>query len=255
MGNKPLAYPSDIVFVYDGTLVGFYNCVFESVYSRKIPCVIYTEDTREMSLMSEINIISDEEKADRVRASLKNLSLRAFELVEKVFLSNLKEKEIKLLHFLLFAYKEGGKVTKMLGHELVNPLLKAERLLLHEAHLFTGFARFSDYDGVLVATISPKNFVLPFFAKHFVGRYSQEEFLIFDDVHKAALVYRNKKVEIIPIDKLELKEITEKEKKYQELWKRFYNTIAIEERENPRCRMTHMPKRYWKNMTEMREFL
>ena len=32
--------------------------------------------------------------------------------------------------------------------------------------------------------------------------------------------------------------------------RRFYDTIAIRERENPRCRMTHMPKRYWGTMTE-----
>jgi hypothetical protein len=29
--------------------------------------------------------------------------------------------------------------------------------------------------------------------------------------------------------------------------------VAIEGRENPRCRMTHMPKRYWENMVEMQE--
>ena len=30
-------------------------------------------------------------------------------------------------------------------------------------------------------------------------------------------------------------------------------TIAIEDRYNPKCRMTHMPKRYWENMTEFLE--
>lgn len=42
----------------------------------------------------------------------------------------------------------------------------------------------------------------------------------------------------------------EAEARYRLLWKRFYDTIAIRERENPRCRMTHMPKRYWGTMTE-----
>ena len=37
---------------------------------------------------------------------------------------------------------------------------------------------------------------------------------------------------------------------YRRLWRRFYDTIAIEERRNPKCRMTHMPKRYWNTMTE-----
>ena len=43
---------------------------------------------------------------------------------------------------------------------------------------------------------------------------------------------------------------TRRRARYRLLWKRFYDTIAIRERENPRCRMTHMPKRYWNTMTE-----
>lgn len=37
------------------------------------------------------------------------------------------------------------------------------------------------------------------------------------------------------------------------LWKRFYDTIAIKERLNPKCRMTQMPQRYWKTMTEFQD--
>ena len=45
------------------------------------------------------------------------------------------------------------------------------------------------------------------------------------------------------------------ELRYRVLWKRFYKTIAIAARENPRCRMTHCPKRYWENMLEMEDEL
>ena len=34
------------------------------------------------------------------------------------------------------------------------------------------------------------------------------------------------------------------------MWRSFYHTISIEGRYNPNCRMTHMPKRYWGDMTE-----
>ncbi|WP_419185499.1 DUF4130 domain-containing protein [Clostridium phoceensis] len=37
---------------------------------------------------------------------------------------------------------------------------------------------------------------------------------------------------------------------YRRLWRRFYDPTAIRERENPRCRMTNMPKRFWGTMTE-----
>jgi hypothetical protein len=37
----------------------------------------------------------------------------------------------------------------------------------------------------------------------------------------------------------------------QRLWKNFYDTIAIKERFNPKCRMNFMPKRVWANLPEM----
>ena len=40
------------------------------------------------------------------------------------------------------------------------------------------------------------------------------------------------------------------ELQYRRMWRKFYDTIAIAGRENPKCRMSHMPKRYWDNMTE-----
>ena len=39
---------------------------------------------------------------------------------------------------------------------------------------------------------------------------------------------------------------------YRQLWRRFYDAVAIRERENPRLRMSRMPKRYWSQMTELR---
>ena len=47
-----------------------------------------------------------------------------------------------------------------------------------------------------------------------------------------------------------LEEPDETERQFRALWKQFYHTIGIEGRYNPKCRMTHMPKRYWENMTE-----
>ena len=38
---------------------------------------------------------------------------------------------------------------------------------------------------------------------------------------------------------------------WQKLWKRFFDAVTIEQRRNERCQMTHAPKRYWKDMSEM----
>ena len=245
--------PADSVYLYDGTLAGFYCCVFESVYQRELPLAIETPNGTPR-LFAPKYIENNPDKAHRVRESLvKKISKRAEELVEIVFLSCLPEKELNLLRFLLFGYEEGGKAVNMLGHPLVAPILAAERHLLGEAHLWKGFLRFADYNGRLAATINPKNFVLPFIANHFCMRYSQEDFLIFDSTHQAALIYENKQRQLIHLENLQLPPIDEDEQEYQALWKRFYDTVAIKARTNPRCRMILMPKRYWKHMPEMQD--
>ena len=62
-------------------------------------------------------------------------------------------------------------------------------------------------------------------------------------------------VELVPVtshleDAFALPPIEDSEKAYRTLWQCFYQTIAIEARENPKCRLTHMPRRFWHNMTE-----
>jgi hypothetical protein len=55
------------------------------------------------------------------------------------------------------------------------------------------------------------------------------------------------------MENLHLNAPSERELMFRALWRRFYETIAIEGRRNERCRMSHMPKRYWGNMTEFQE--
>jgi len=248
--------PCNLIHLYDGTLDGFFCCVYECVYSGQLPFDIVPEEEAQPSLMAQQFIATDPEKAKRVRQSIpKKISSDALELIQTVYLSCLPQKEIAMLRFLILGYREGQRTLSMLGNPEVATLFNAQRHLLSEQHLLTGFIRFSDYDGVLAATITPKNFVLPFLRGHFIGRYPNEDFMIFDKTHHAALIYQNKKSQIVALENIDFPQVSEAEEKYRALWKRFYKTVAIEARENPRCRMTHMPKRYWENMLEVQDEL
>ncbi len=243
-------------YLYDGSWKGFFCCVFESVYQRELPIAIWPHSEAQPSLYLQKEIATEEEKFRRVLRSVpKKISPRAEELLHNVFLSCLPEKEMAMLRFLRLGYKEGSRTPWMFGHPDVEPLLAAEKHQMGEVHLLRGFIRFSDSGGKLVAAISPKNFVLPYLAEHFVGRFSQEDFLIYDKTHGAALIYEGGVQSLVPLSGLELDAADESEELYRGLWKCFYNTVSIEERENPRCRMGHMPKRYWENMLEVKDLL
>lgn len=251
-----LALPSNVAYLYDGGLKGFYTCVYESVYSRELPLHITPEALAQPTLLPQRWIETDAKKADRVRAALsQKIDPRARELVETVFLSCLPEKELPLLRFLLAAFRDGRIALRRLDDPDVATLMKAERHLLGEAHLLKGFIRFSDVEGKLIATIRPKNFVLPFLAEHFAMRLSEELFMIYDRTNRAALTHKRGRVRIMPMEEPPSFEADAEEKQYRSLWKQFYNTISIKSRENHRCRMGHMPKRYWTEMFEMQELV
>ena len=255
-GYKIIVNPTDVIYVYDGSFLGFLCCVHESFYSKEMPANIVSTAKFEPSLYTQRLIATDEAKAGDVWESIeKNISSRVLELTKHVFLCFHENKELKLLKFLVTAFRVGPKVPNMLGAEEVSEVLSMERHMLGERHKLVGFVRFADYGDMLCAVISPKNFVLPLLAEHFVSRFPNENFMIYDKTYKAALIYRDKKLDIAAIEEIELASEPEEELHYQNLWKNFYKTIGIKERLNPRCRMSHMPKRYWENMVEMKEFL
>ena len=83
--------------------------------------------------------------------------------------------------------------------------------------------------------------------------YYNETFFIYDRTHREVLLYSAGKSAITPLEQFEMAKPNTQEASYRLLWKRFYDTIAIKERENPRCRMTNMPKRFWNTMTEFQD--
>ena len=137
-----------------------------------------------------------------------------------------------------------------LTDERVFTLNRAVKYLTGEAHLLKGFIRFSDQNGVLTAEIEPRNRVLPLLRAHFCARYPSEAFIIYDRTHREALFYRPGQWAIIPLEDFRVAGPDKDERDWRALWRQFYRTVSIEGRYNPRCRMTHMPKRYWGCMTE-----
>lgn len=242
---------SNVIYRYDGSFDGLLCCVFESYEQKEIPMDILQPDTPQTMLFPVKEIKTDLQKSNRVLASIpKKIGVSALDFVRRAFLTCLAQKELYILLFLRMGYRYGPSVMSMLTDDVVNTLFKAVRHLDKESELLRGFLRFSVFNNVLVAEMEPKNYVLPLLLQHFCERYPEERFLIYDKTHGMALVYRPYQSAVIPIEDLELPEPDEKEQSFRELWRLFYDTIEVQGRHNPRCRMSHMPKRYWKYMTE-----
>ena len=249
-----MSYRTDIAYLYDGSFDGLLSCVYESYYQKELPSMIFSHNEDQATLFPIKEIFTDHSHAQRVEDSIReSISGEALHLVRMCYFSVMEHREVAILNFLRMGYKIGPSVTSMLADDTVDIIVKTARTVSRESMYYKEFLRFSDYNGSLVAIIDPKNFVLPMIVDHYCDRFPSEQFLIYDETHKHAFVYMNFEAKIIPLEHIELPTACEKEEKYRTLWKQFYNTIAIESRINPKLRMSNMPKRYWKHLTEFQD--
>lgn len=246
--SEPIAY------CYDGSFDGLLCCVFESYEKNELPMDVLQESMPLPLLLPVKAIETNMERAKRVQKSIpKKMGYQALYFLRRAFMTCHPKKDLLILQFMRLGYRYGASVMNRLTDEPVHALFGAVKHLDNEAHLLKGFIRFSDANGVLVAKIEPKNIVLPLIARHFCERYPEERFLIFDKTNGMVLLYENRSMTICSVDEFEQPSPGKEEQKFRELWRLFYKTIEIKERRNPRCRMSHMPKRYWNCMTEFAE--
>lgn len=239
----------DILYVYDGTFEGFLCCVFMS-YTEKENPVDITPDVETISLFPVRTVITQTEHSQRIYRSIYKISPKACRLLRQAFLTHMIEKELVLYRFIRRLYRCGAPLLSNLTEETYLPIRKALRNLYTETEHYRGFVRFSEFNGVLGSEIEPNNRVLPMLRHHFCSRYHNETFFIYDRTHCESLFYAAGTSRIVPLQDFQMAAPDAEEASFRLLWKRFYDTVAIRERDNPRCRMSFMPKRHWKYMTE-----
>lgn len=239
---------ANLIYSCEESLAGILCCVYESYTRKEIPEQIIADGTP--SFIAPWQVPLDEAHARRVWMSLERMGGEVADWVEDCWYSCIDDRLDLIFRFIRLVYEKGRETVMMLDHEIVSRVWGGVLFIRREAHQLMGFVRFSDYDGVLVSVIEPKSMVLPLLRGHFTDRYLEECFMIYDRVHNMALVYRPYESVIRPVEDLQLPAPDEKEAAFRAMWKQYYFTAGIKERQNERCRMNHMPKRFWNCMTE-----
>lgn len=148
----------------------------------------------------------------------------------------------------IYLSKKNSKIYKDLTQEDIIKLYQAEKAFFRERHRFLGLLRFIELpDKTLVATFKPKYNVLPKLYSHFLRRFINENFIIFDALRNLVFFYRNKKGRLVFVEGLEL-EINYEVDPLVRLWKKYFDSIAVSERINLERQRQRLPLRF-------REFL
>ena len=209
------------------------TCVFASYAHREGAHELSTPEDGRISLWPERTVDTDEARAQRVyRPLAPRLGQEGRRLAVYGFLTCLEERELHLWRFLRLGYDRGRGWCGISTDDRVAVLTRAVGHLTGEAHLLKGFTRFSEQEGVLVGKL-PQNRVLPLLRPHFCARYPEESFVLYDRTHREALFYRPRRWAIVPLEAFRAAAPGREEQDFRRLWRRFYDTIAIEGRENP----------------------
>ncbi len=247
--------------IYDGTFEGFLSCVFY-VFEYKLKDVsIQNEYVHQNGLFSENEtIITNIKKSDRVWSGLKKkASTLTSTKIYYAFLSEQEGIENTLLNYIQYIFKHQQKVDTDFTHPSVLKTSTIAKNVSREKHRMEAFVRFKlTKDNIYFANIAPDFNVLPLIAKHFKNRYADQKWVIYDIKRNYGLYYDLQDLDFINLDfpknfdfsKTSADFFAEEEFEFQKLWKDYFDSTNIKERKNMKLHIRHIPKRYWKYLSE-----
>ena len=244
-----------LTYAYDGTLEGFLCCVFDAYVQHEQPDEIAPTTGLQYRLEQRRHVVcTSKQHWQRVQCGIQQkLGWLAWEKVRACFCATRKGKELLLYRYLVHGFSKGKAALSDLSHERVLPIENLYQEVGREVQRMMMFARFAKVpQGIYCATINPKHDVLPLIMGHFAARFNIQQFIIFDEVHQKAGLSERGGWYLADAQDLHLPDASSDDYQYQQLWKAFYDAIAIPQRRNEKLRRQFMPKRLWRNLTEMK---
>lgn len=250
-------------FIYDGSFNGFLTAVFSGFEQRLGSVDIQKDRLVQNGLFSETEIIfTNVTTAKRVWNGIKSKSSNAIRNIYFSFLSGEEGLEPLLYQYIHKLMGSKQSMEKNFSDTAILKINQIAQKVNREKHRMEAFVRFQlTKDGIYFANIEPDYDVLPLISRHFKNRYADQEWIIYDLKRKYGLYYDLNGVEIITMDlsqelvngigKSHL--LTDGEYDYQNLWNNYFNSTNIKSRINKKLHTQHVPKRYWKYLSEKKE--
>lgn len=252
-----------MTFTYDATFPGLLSAIFESYRLKVLADDFVAEDVYQQQLFGDpVHVETNPQHANRV---MKGLNERAGKSVKKFltrcFLTEKTGTERLIYHFVRRQMETRNNVLEDASDPLIRDLQMLDKQMGREVHRMHAFVRFQETpDGMFVALVNPDFNCLPLLGPHFSARYPAMDWLIYDTKRHYGLHWdpKVKKPSFITLAneqdgnlrQLSAEMLSAVETDYQDLWKLYFKAVDIPERRNMPLHLQHVPKRYWKYLTE-----
>ena len=213
-----------------------------------------------MFVDENFTVITDEEKSSRVWKGLEHkLEPNSLNMLTYVWLSELPGSDELIFRYVRKAFDSKQSIEANFADDDVLHMQKLAQKVNKEKHRLIELVRFQKAaDDIFFAPVSPDHNSLPLTLDHFKDRFADHKWVVYDTKRNYGFYYDLKNItemtldstDLFPEGKLDEKLMAEDEKLYQELWKGYFTSMTIKERINLKLQRQHMPKRYWKYLTE-----
>lgn len=253
-----------IIFQYDKTLEGLLTAVFEAYNRKTFPDKLLSPDDQQPLFVDELfAVVTDEDKSMRVWKGLeKKLKPNTLNMITYVWMSELEGSDELIFRYIRKAFDNKQSIEMNFADADVLEMQKIAQKVSREKQRLIEFVRFQKAsDDMYFAPVAPDHNSLPLTLEHFTDRFHDQKWVIYDTHRNYGYYYDLKTVQevtlentvLFPAGKLNEELMAEDEKLFQKLWKSYFKALTIKERINPKLQRQHMPKRYWKYMTEKQD--
>lgn len=250
-----------IVFRYDKTFEGLLTAVFDAYYRKTFPERLIAVESIEPLFSEELYVVtSDGEKSERVWKALeKKLSKTTCNMITHVWLSEQEGSDEMIFRYIRKAFDSRYSIASNYADKDVLEMNQLAKKVDREREHITQFVRFQKTaDAIFFAPIEPIYNALPLAVEHFVNRFADQKWIIYDIKRQYGYFYDLTTTQEITLDtdldfssvSLGNALIAEDERLFQDMWKAYFKSLTIKERVNPKLQRQHMPVRFWKLLTE-----
>lgn len=263
-----------LAYVFDGSFEGILTAVYLACKLREAPADLVLPQNLQLRLGQEERVIeTNMDYAMLVRRSImRNFGKEVFEAIQCAAASDEPKAPHAVYQFtrkLLGQCKacagcskkgfcthacqvaSNRSVLDQIGDPLTYEIHRLRCSVLNEREYMVQFIRFEHMEGdVWFARCNPKAKVIPLLMSWFIARFNTQRFVIFDETHKISGVFDGRNWHLVQGDVTPPARVSN-EVSMQNAWRRYFDSLCVDERYNPELQRQNMPKRFWKNLTEM----
>lgn len=249
------------MYVCSDSVTGLFSAIYDAWKTKKkgeeLGIVLKGHIDQEF-FCEYTEVYESEKKAIAVEQLIKtHMGYDAYWNIYHAILSEDEKKGEAVLGMMLEAkeIENSKKIMHHLLHPNVRKVFELCRKVSNEAHYYKEIVRFRELEnGILFSQIEPKNQILTCLGDHFTNRFPLENWMIYDRRHQMFLIHQIDKPWVVvwneEFDEESTLKISAKEMAYENLWKTFFDSIAIKERESYERQRQHLPLKYRTYITE-----